>query len=54
MTGAIARGLSLNDFDRMTLGQIIDYCITYNEINKQDKEDKEETRQATQHDFNNF
>ncbi|MDY2986136.1 MAG: hypothetical protein SOR77_00740 [Peptoniphilus sp.] len=54
MAGAIARGLTLEDFYRMTIGQIVDYCITFNEINNNEEEKKEETRTATQHDFNNF
>lgn len=52
MAGAIARGLSLSDFEKMTIGQIVDYVITYNEIHSEEKEPEE--RQANQSDFDNF
>lgn len=51
MTGAISRGLTLKDFDSLTLGQIIDYVITYN--NKEPDDDDGE-REATQADFDRF
>ena len=52
MVGAITRGLTLDDFDRLTIGQIVDFCIEYNDMQKD--EEKETTRAATQADFNAF
>ena len=49
---AIERGLSLRDFDNMTVGMIIDLIITYNNLNN--KDDEEEVREANQNDFDNF
>ena len=55
MTGAISRGLTLVDFKEMTIGQVVDYCIVYNNINSHgDKEKEQTTRKATQKDFDNF
>lgn len=52
MTGAITRGLTLRDFDGMTIGQIVDYCKTYNDLNKSPEE--KETKIASQKDFDRF
>ena len=52
MAGAIARGLSLSDFEKMTIGQVVDYVITYNEIHEEKQESGD--RKATQQDFDNF
>lgn len=38
----------------MNIGQIVDYCITYNEINKNDDDDKPVEKLATQRDIDNF
>lgn len=56
MTGAIQRGLSLSDFNSMTIGQVVDYCITYNELNDlgEDEEEKPKTRIASQEDWDRF
>lgn len=54
MAGAIARGLMLRDFDTMTIGQIVDYCKTYNEINRSDDERAKDTKIASQKDFDRF
>ena len=54
MTGAITRGLNLRDFDSMTIGQIVDYCKTYNDLNKSPEEKEKETRKASQKDFDRF
>lgn len=54
MTGAITRGLTLRDFDNMTIGQIVDYCKTYNDLNKLPEEKEKETRTASQKDFDRF
>lgn len=52
MAGALSRGLNLRDFELMSLGQVVDYCITYNEINKPQEEDH--VKIATQEDFDLF
>ncbi len=52
MTGAIMRGLNLKDFDGMTIGQIVDYCKTYNDLNKAPEE--KDTKIASQRDFDKF
>lgn len=52
MTGAITRGLTLKDFEDMTIGQIVDYCKTYNELNKPAEE--KGTKIASQKDFDKF
>lgn len=54
MTGAITRGLTLKDFDSMTIGQIVDYCKTYNDLNKSPDEKAKETKIASQKDFDRF
>lgn len=54
MTGAIMRGLTLKDFDNMTIGQIVDYCKTYNDLNKTPEERDKETKIASQKDFDRF
>lgn len=52
MLRAIERGLSLRDFEYLTVTQIMDYIITYNNENSEDSEDSE--RIATQSDFDSF
>lgn len=54
MAGAISRGLTLRDFETMTIGQIVDYCKTYNEINKPADERAKDTKIASQKDFDRF
>ena len=51
MVRAIERGLSLRDFEELTIGMIIGYIITYNECNSNEEE---QDRQATQADFDAF
>ena len=51
MVGAIRRGLTLADFEYLTIGMIIDYCTEYNEWENV-SEDSE--KMATQEDFNKF
>lgn len=57
MLRAIERGLSLRDFEDMTVGMIMDLIITFNnehldEDEKEDEEDK--VKAATQKDFDSF
>ena len=42
MVGAISRGLTLKDMDNLTIGQIVDYCIEYNNINGYTDENESE------------
>ncbi|WP_190014105.1 hypothetical protein [Geosporobacter subterraneus] len=51
MVRALERGLSLRDFEELTVGMIIGYIVTYNNCNV-DEEDIE--REATQADFDSF
>ena len=52
----IERGLSMADIKDMTIGQIVDYVIAYNdrvkEAEKEEKKDKK--RKATQRDIDAF
>lgn len=52
MSGAIGRGLCLGDFDVLDVGQIIDYCITYN--NQMLGSDEADYTSACQGDFDCF
>ena len=58
IAGALSRGLTLQDFEKLTIGQIVEYCITYNQANNQSKnddgDDKIITRKATQSDWDRF
>ena len=38
----------------MTVGQVVDFVISYNERNKVEKEEKQKKRKATQNDINAF
>lgn len=53
---ALERGLDSSTMERMTIGQIVDFCIEYN--NRQYKAEKEkgkpQKRMATQQDINAF
>lgn len=52
MVRAIERGLSLLDFNDLTLGMIIDYIIAYD--NDRIEEEDSADRQAAQSDFDAF
>ncbi len=54
MVRAIERGLNLHDFENMTIGMIIDYIITYNNLNIKGENEEDEAREATQEDFDKF
>ncbi len=53
MVGALARGLTLRDFDTLTIGQVVDFCAEYNARMSDDGE-KPKERKATQADFDAF
>ncbi|MGE4213773.1 MAG: hypothetical protein AB7E42_03225 [Anaerotignaceae bacterium] len=51
MVGAIRRGLTLRDFEYLTIGMIIDYCSEYDEsVNPSEDSEK----MATQEDYDKF
>lgn len=54
MVSATTRGLQLKDLDNMTLGQLIDYVIVYNNLHEPDGEKTTQERTANQADFDRF
>ncbi len=54
MVAALKRGISLKDFNDLTIGMIIGYITEWNNQNLSEDEKVEETRQATQEDFDSF
>ena len=54
MLRALERGLTLRDFEDLTLGMILDYVITYNNERLGDDEKEDTVRTATQVDFDRF
>jgi len=55
MLRAIERGLTLRDFEHLTLGMILGYVVTYNnEKLDVDDEKEDDVRLATQADFDRF
>ena len=52
MLRATERGLTLSDFNELTLGMILGYITTYN--NERLDEDEEYIREANQSDFDKF
>jgi len=54
MVRALERGLALNDFHEMTVGMIVGYITTYNNLNLSDEEKEDEVKEATQADFDAF
>lgn len=56
MAAALQRGLSLNDFNDMSIGALVDYVITYNNTYATDEDGKNKgtVRKATQKDIDNF
>lgn len=53
MVRAIERGLSLKDFEILTIGMILDYIIEFDNLQPQDDEPNS-TKEATQRDFDAF
>jgi len=51
MVSALSRGLSLSDFENLTIGMIIDFIITHDNMHDDDEETEKE---AGQSDFDNF
>mgnify|MGYP000896383935 CR=1 FL=1 len=54
MLRAIERGLTLRDFEELTLGMILDFIITYNNERLSEDEKEDSIRMATQADFDRF
>lgn len=55
MVGAQLRGLSIQTFELLNPGQIVDYCLEYNEmVLGMGGEGRSEMREATQLDFDLF
>lgn len=55
MAGAMMRGLQFADMKEMTIGEIVDYCIVYNNINTPtDEKEEDKVTRATQADFDKF
>ena len=54
MLRALERGITLRDFEHLTLGMILGYVITYNNEHLDDNEKEDAVRQATQVDFDRF
>jgi hypothetical protein len=54
MLRALERGLTLRDFEHLTLGMILGYVVTYNNEHLDDNEKEDTVRQATQADFDRF
>ena len=48
----IERGLSYESIQGMTIGQVVDFCIEYNNRNKEQK--KTDKRKATREDYRLF
>lgn len=48
----IERGLTYDAIEQMTIGQVVDFCIEYNNRNKEEK--KTDRRKATREDFRLF
>ena len=51
---SLERGLSLSDFEHMTVGMIIDYVITWHNMHLKEDEKEDSERLATQADFDRF
>ncbi len=54
MLRALERGLTLRDFEDLTLGMIIGFITTYNNERLGEDEKEDSGREATQEDFDRF
>lgn len=54
MIAGIERGLSYEAVQKMTIGQVVDFCIEYNNRNKPEEEKKSDRRKATREDVRLF
>lgn len=49
----VERGLSYEAINKMTIGQVVDFCVEYNKRNSKEEE-KPKARKATQADIDAF
>lgn len=56
MLAGMERGLSMSDIRRMQVGQVVDFCIAYNDRQKraEEQEEKPQKRKATQSEIDAF
>jgi len=54
MLRAIERGLTIRDFEDLTVGMIVGFITTYNNEQSSSGDDEQDVRTATQSDFNSF
>lgn len=56
MLAGMERGLSMSDIRRMQVGQVVDFCIAYNDRQKrvEKQEEKPQKRKATQSEIDAF
>ncbi|RJX22323.1 MAG: hypothetical protein C4570_01365 [Ammonifex sp.] len=56
MLRSLERGLTLRDFEMLTVGMIIDYIVAYNDANMPDSGQAEpvKARPASQQDYDRF
>ncbi|HHX60617.1 MAG TPA: hypothetical protein GX707_07880 [Epulopiscium sp.] len=54
MTHAISRGLTLRDFNVLSIGMILDYITQYDGLRGDKSKDEGILEQATQEHFNSF
>lgn len=54
MLRALERGLTLRDFEDLTVGMILGFIITFNNEQLADDEKEDSVREATQEDFDRF
>ena len=52
LVGAIKRGLTIKDFEEMTIGMMLDYFQEYDGIS--DPKDEDTVRSASQEDFDRW
>lgn len=50
----IERGLSFEAIQKMTIGQVVDFCIEYNNRNKDEETIAKKKRKATRADIRDF
>ena len=54
IAAAKIRGISLDELDYMTWGQLIDYIIVYNNLHHTEETERDTVQQAGQDDFDSF
>lgn len=54
LAGAKSRGINLDEFEELTLGQVIDMIIAYDNMHMNEEQDEEGSRLATQEDWDKF